>query len=134
MTQFAKFQFVELYKKSPVAVATGDFLLLQMGFVDEDMDIVQLLLGNSGGGIHHQILCVLVHGEGNDLTNRLLAAQQHDDTVDAGGCACVGRCAVSKGIVHCGELSLHVLFALSVTTIPRSWSRPSRWSAWAKRT
>ena len=53
-------------------------LLLQMGLVDEDMHIVQLLLGNRGGGVHHQVLGVLVHGEGDDLADGFLAGQHHD--------------------------------------------------------
>ena len=81
-----------------------------MGFIDQDMHIIQLLLRNSGGSVHHQILCVLVHGESNNLTDGLLTAQQHDDTVNAGGCTCMGRCAVGEGIVHSGELCLDVLF------------------------
>ena len=62
----------------------GALGILQVCFVDQDMHIVQLLLGNRGGCIHHQVLCVLVHGEGDDLADALLASQQHDDTVNAG--------------------------------------------------
>ena len=38
----------------------GALKYLQVSFVDQDMNIVQLLLGNSGGSVHHQVLCVLV--------------------------------------------------------------------------
>ena len=82
-----------------------------MALVDQDVHVIQLLLGNSGGSVHHQVLRGLVHGEGDDLADGLLTAQQHDHAVDAGGCAGMGRRAVGEGIVHGGELGLHVSFA-----------------------
>ena len=47
---------------------------------------IQLDLVHGGGSVHHQVLCILVHGEGNNLADGFLAAQQHHDTVDARGC------------------------------------------------
>ena len=85
--------------------------LVQVRLVDEDMHVIQLLLGDSGGGVHHQVLGVLVHGEGDDLTDALLAGQQHHQTVNAGGSACVGGSAVGEGVVHGRELGLDVLLA-----------------------
>ena len=85
----------------------GGILLVGNG----DVHGIQLDLVHSSGSVHHQVLRILVHGEGNDLTDALPAAQQHHHPVDAGGCACVGRCAVGEGIVHSRELGLHILFA-----------------------
>ena len=46
-------------KNPPAPWSRGIQILVQMSLVDENMHIIQLLLGNSGGGIHHQILCGL---------------------------------------------------------------------------
>ena len=48
------------------------------------MELVELLLGHSGRSVHHDVLGVLVHGEGDDLPDGVLAGQQHDHTVHAG--------------------------------------------------
>ncbi len=75
------------------------------------MHIVQLLLVDGAGGAHHQVLGVLVHGEGDDLPDALLAGEHHDQPVHAGGCTGMGGCAVGEGIVHGGELGLDVVLA-----------------------
>ena len=66
---------------------------------------------HSGGGAHHDILGVLIHGEGDDLADRAFTGQQHHHAVHAGGDAGVGRCTVAEGVVHGGELLLHILLA-----------------------
>ena len=75
------------------------------------MHVVQLLLGHGGGRVHHQILCILVHGEGDDLPDGLLSGQQHNQTIHTGRRAGVRGRTVGKGIVHGGELGLDIVFA-----------------------
>ena len=75
------------------------------------MQLIELLLFDGGGGAHHDVLGVLVHGEGDDLADGALAREEHDHAVDARGDARVRRRAVAEGVVHGGELLLHVLLA-----------------------
>ena len=84
------------------------FLLLRR---DLDMQLIQLLLLHGGGSAHHDVLGVLVHGEGDDLPDGAFAGQQHHHAVHARGDAGMGRRTVAEGVVHGGELLLHVLLA-----------------------
>ena len=55
------------------AAHCGLFLVLG----DLNMQLIQLLLRYLAGCAHHHILGVLVHGEGDDLPDAVLAGQQH---------------------------------------------------------
>lgn len=68
------------------------------------MNVAKLLFGDLGGSVHHEVLRVLVHREGDDLADVGLVEQEHDHTVNAGGNACVGRCAELEGVIEGGKL------------------------------
>ena len=75
------------------------------------MDLVKLLLLDGGGGAHHDVLCILVHRERNDLADGVLACQQHDHAVDARRDACMRGCTIAESVVHGRELGLDILLA-----------------------
>ena len=85
---------------------------------DLDVCLTELLLCNFARSAAEEILCITVHRECDDFSDVLLAAEDHDHTVNAGSHACVGRSTVSKGIVHCRELRLHVLCLCGVQIVP----------------
>ena len=58
-----------------VAITDGDSCFQFAG--NGNIQLIQLLLFNRGGGPHHNILCALVHRERDNLTDTLLACQQH---------------------------------------------------------
>ena len=78
-----------------------------------DVKLLKLLVCYVSGRAHHDILCVLVHRERNDLSDRVLSCKKHDHTVNSGSDSCVRRCSVAECVVHGRELSLNVFFAKS---------------------
>ena len=50
---------------------------------DLNMQLIQLLLGDLRRRAHHYVLGILVHGEGDDLTDAVLTGQQHHHAVHA---------------------------------------------------
>ena len=48
---------------------------LFLGLHQGDVQLVQLLLGHLAGGAHHYVHGVLVHGEGDDLPDGVLAGE-----------------------------------------------------------
>ena len=76
-----------------------------------NVQLVKLLLLDNGGSAHHDILRVLVHREGDDLADGILACEQHDHTVNARGDAGMGRRTVTERVVHCRELGLDIVLA-----------------------
>ena len=69
------------------------FLMIQVLVLvggDGNVELVELLLRDFTGRAHHDVLRVLVHGEGDDLADGAFAGQQHDHAVHARGDARVG--------------------------------------------
>ena len=60
---------------------------------------------------HHNILCILVHRERNDLTDAFLSCNEHHHTVYTRSDTSVGRCSVAECIVHSREFCFHILLA-----------------------
>ena len=88
--------------------STPDYFL--SGRAQPDVQLAKLLLRNLRRRAHQQILGALVHREQHHLAQVLLAAQQHDDAVDAGRDAAVRRRAERQRAQHAAELLLqHVL-------------------------
>ena len=75
------------------------------------MQLVELFLRDFAGGAHHEVLGALVHREGDYLADGVLSREEHDHAVHARGDARVRGRAVAEGVVHRGELGLHVLLA-----------------------
>ena len=65
---------MQRYQKMPrrLTGAAEEILLFQQS----DVDGVQLALVHGGGGTHHQVLGVLVHGEGVDRLIMLLTGEE----------------------------------------------------------
>ena len=59
---------------------------------------------------HKQIFCLLVHREHDHLAQILLAAKQHDDAVDAGRDAAMGRRSILQRTQHAAEALLEPSF------------------------
>jgi subtilase family serine protease len=59
-----------------------------------NVQFLQLLVGDGGGGFGHEVDGLGGFGEGDDLAQAGCAGQQHDDAVQAEGNAAVGRGAV----------------------------------------
>ena len=76
--------------------------------LDADMDVAQGTLGNLGRGAHEQVLGPLGHGEGNDLTQVGFVGNQHDNAVDAGSDAAVGRRAIAERVEQAAEAQFDV--------------------------
>ena len=66
------------------------------------MQLIKLFLLDSGRCVHHDVLGVLVHREGNDLADGIFTGEQHDHAVDARGDTSVRGRAVAEGIVAGG--------------------------------
>ena len=77
------------------------------------MNFAQLMLSDFTRSAAHQILCVAVHRECDDLADVLLVAQQHNHAVTARCHACVRRCTKLEGIVQCAELLLEIFFGVA---------------------
>src|ERR687891_836466 len=86
---------------------------LLLGKHDPDVELAQPLGRHRGGRAHHEVLGLLVHGEGDDLSEVALAGQQHHDAIDAGGRAPVGRGAVLERVQHAAEPGLHLLASVA---------------------
>ena len=71
------------------------------------------MLGDFARSAAHQILCVAVHRECDDLADVLLVAQQHNHAVNARCHACMRRCTKLEGIVQRAELLLEIFFGVT---------------------
>ena len=86
-----------------VAISDGNSCFRFAG--NGNIQLIQLLLFNRGGGPHHNILCALVHRERDNLPNAVLAGKQHNHTVDAGCDTCMRRRTIFEGINQEAKLS-----------------------------
>ena len=75
------------------------------------MHVAKLSFLNLSRCSHHYILCILVHRERNDLTDAILACDQHNHTVYTRSDTSVWRCSVAECIVHCRELRFYIVLA-----------------------
>ena len=75
--------------------------------------LAQLLLRYLAGCSAHEILCIAVHREGDDLTDVLLIPQQHDHTIHAGSHSCVRGCSELECLIESSELRLQCLFIVT---------------------
>ncbi len=73
------------------------------------MQLAQLLRRDLRRRAHHQILGALIHREQHHLAQVLLAGKKHDDAVDAGRDAAVGRRAKRERMQHAAEFLLQRL-------------------------
>jgi hypothetical protein len=94
--------FGQLIRK--VANTRGEKPLLLLENIHLQRQLPELLLRLLPGGVHHQVLGGLVHGEGDGLADVLLAGEEHDDAVEAGGDAAVGGRVELEGVDHAAEL------------------------------
>ena len=76
-----------------------------------DVQFVELLVGDVARCIHHDVLCILVHRERNDLTDGVFAGKEHDHTVNARSDTGMRRSTIAECIVHGRELRLNVFLA-----------------------
>ena len=80
------------------------FFLLLFGQLDFDMKFTELLDGGFCRSIHHQVLCLLVEGEGNDFTDVGLIGEHHHGTVNTGGDTAVRGRTEFESVDHAAEL------------------------------
>ena len=75
------------------------------------MQLSQLLLGDRGRRVGHQVDGFGGLGEGDDLAQTGRSGQQHDDAVEAEGDAAVGRRAVLQSVEEEAEAGASFLVA-----------------------
>lgn len=68
------------------------------------MNVAQLPLFRSGGGVAHQVRSAIVFRERDDFTDRFRVADHHDQAVQAQRKAAVGRSAEAEGVQDVAEL------------------------------
>ena len=96
-----------------ILVSIVSLVILRFFLTDIQLDVhvPKLLRIHLGGRSHHDVLGVLVHGEGNDLPDAVLPGEEHDHPVHAVGDTRMGRRTLTESIVHGREFGLHVLLA-----------------------
>ena len=67
---------------------------------DADVQLAQLLFRDRPRSVHHEVLRLLVHGEGHDLADVRLIGDEHDHAVHARRDAAVGRGSQLEGVDH----------------------------------
>ena len=70
------------------------------------MEFAELLFGDVVRRVHHEVLGLLVHREGDDLADVGRIGEEHDHAVHAGRDAAVRRRTVLEGVVEAAELLL----------------------------
>ena len=76
------------------------------GSADLDVELAELLFGDVVRRVHHEVLRLLVHREGDDLADVRRIGEKHHHTVDARSDAAVRRSAELKRVVEAAELLL----------------------------
>ena len=77
------------------------------------MNLTELLLCNLTRGATHQILCISVHRERNNLTNIFFITKEHDHTINTGSHTGMWWCTELECIVKCSKLCLQIFFCVS---------------------
>ncbi len=90
-----------------MVVRTGGPRLAAGG--DADVEFFQLLLGDGGGRVGHEVDGFGGFGEGDDFAQAGRAGEQHDDAVEAEGDAAVRRRAVFERVEEEAEAACALL-------------------------
>jgi len=77
------------------------------------VQFVELLLGDGGGRVHHEVAAGVVLGEGDHVADGVVAAEDADPAVEAEGRAGVRGGAIAEGVHEEAELLLRLLVAES---------------------
>src|SRR5205823_3817700 len=80
---------------------------------EADMQLPQGQFRDGGGGVGHEVAGLGGLGEGDYFADAVLAGEEHDDAVYAGGDAAVGRSAVLEGGEEVAEAGVGFLFAVA---------------------
>src|SRR5438874_3771 len=90
------------------------FLLFRVD--DSKMELVQLLLGDGRGSIHHRVDAAAELREGDHLADIRLVEKEHDQAVDTWRDSGVGGRAVGESLQHVAELRLNLLVGMPKLT------------------